>query len=140
MQRMSDHALTVASAATLFVMSYSGVAWIMAGTPLPGVASGPPLRLVSLPAASRPAIAPAPVVEPRAPQPAALPQGDGHPQRDPMRVAALRASLAYATTPCDEKTKAAMIETVSVYAQAWANMMGCGPEGCDYKRINSTAA
>ena len=136
--RMSDHALTVASAATLFVMSYSGVAWMMAGTPLPGATSIPPLRLTSVPAASRPVVAP--TVQPQTRQPVVLPQGDGHPQRDPMRVAALRASLAYAATPCDDKTKTAMVETVSVYAQAWADMMGCGPEGCDYRRINTTAA
>ena len=139
---MSEHALTAAFAGTLFVMSYSGVAWVMAGTPISGAALEPPapLRLASLPSASRPIVTPPPVVQPQTPQPALMPLGDGHPQRDTLRIAALRASTAYTLAPCDEKTKAAMIETVSAYAQAWAEMMGCGPDGCDYRRINATAA
>ena len=138
---MSDHALTAAFAGTLFVMAYGGVAWVMAGTPMPGVApEPPPLRLAALPTVVRPFVPPAPAVQPKPSQPAALPQGDGHPQRDPLRIAALRASTAYTLSPCDEKAKVAMIETVSAYAQAWADMMGCGPGGCDYRRINTTAA
>ena len=129
---MSDHARLAAFAGTLFVMSYTGVAWVMAGTPILGVPpEQPPLRLASLPAASRPAASPAI---------AALPPGDGHPQRDPLRIAALQASTAYTLTPCDEKAKAAMVEAVSAYAKAWADMMGCGPDGCDYRKINVTAA
>ncbi len=77
---------------------------------------------------------------PRPVQPAALPRGDGHPQRDKLRAAALEASTAYALTPCDEAAKAIMVRAVSAYAKAWADMMGCGPDGCDYRKINVTAA
>ena len=41
---------------------------------------------------------------------------------------------------CDEAAKAIMVQAVSAYAKAWADMMGCGPDGCDYKKINVTAA
>jgi len=141
---MSEHVRFVALTAALFVMSYTGVAWVMAGTPLPGMSPaqpqtrGAPLPVyapgevtASLPLSSGPVVTP---------QPAALPRGDGHPQRDKLRVAALEASTVYALTPCDEAAKAIMIRAVSAYAKAWADMMGCGPDGCDYRKINVTAA
>ncbi len=143
---MSDHVRFVALAAALFVTSYTGVAWVMAGTPLPGMSpEQPQTRLAALPAhapdvtsslplSSMPVLAPQPV------QPAALPPGDGHPQRDKLRLAALQASTAYALALCDEAAKAIMIRAVSAYAKAWADMMGCGPDGCDYRKINVTAA
>jgi hypothetical protein len=135
-----------AFAATLFVMSYTGVAWVMAGTPVVGM--NIPLQLASLPSpAPGPDISkPLPptttgtITQPRPVQPAALPASDGHPQRDRLRIAALKASADYALTPCDDAAKAVMVEAVSGYAQAWADMMGCGPDGCDYKKINATAA
>ena len=141
---MSEHVRFTALAAALFAMSYTGVAWVMAGTPLPGMSpEQPQTRGATLPAyapgevtASLP-LSSGPVVTP---QPAALPRGDGHPQRDKLRVAALEASTAYALTPCDEAAKAIMIRAVSAYAKAWADMMGCGPDGCDYRKINVTAA
>jgi hypothetical protein len=141
---MSEHVRFTALTAALFVMSYTGVAWVMAGTPLPGMspeqsqtrgstlpAYAPGEVTASLPLSSGPVVTP---------QPAALPRGDGHPQRDKLRVAALEASTAYALTPCDEAAKAIMIRAVSAYAKAWAEMMGCGPDGCDYRKINVTAA
>ena len=141
---MSEHVRFVALTAALFVMSYTGVAWVMAGTSLPGMSPAQPqTRGAPLPAyapgevtASLP-LSSGPVVTP---QPAALPRGDGHPQRDKLRVAALEASTVYALTPCDEAAKAIMIRAVSAYAKAWADMMGCGPDGCDYRKINVTAA
>jgi hypothetical protein len=130
---MSEHVRLAALAGTLFVISYTGVAWVMAGTPMPGMTPEQPLiRVAALPtSAPRPLLAPAP---------AALPPGDGNPQRDRLRRDALQASSAYALTPCDETAKALMIEAVSAYAKAWADMMGCGPDGCDYRKINATAA
>lgn len=151
---MSEHIRLAAIAGSLFVMSYIGVAWVIAGTPVANAPLGlPSFRIAALPSAQ-----PAPAhtgslpVEPPQPaerslassvalvQPAALPAGDGHPQRDQLRAAALQASAAYALAPCDKAAKAAMIDRVSAYAQAWADMMGCGPEGCDYRKINATAA
>lgn len=116
----------VAWAAALFASSYAGVTWVMAGAPLANVLfAQQETRVAALPRAI--------------PQPA-LPPGDGHPQRDRLRLAALQASTAYAQTPCEDAAKAAMLEAVSAYAQAWADMMDCGPNGCDYKKINLTAA
>ncbi|HET7681058.1 MAG TPA: hypothetical protein VFK79_13115 [Xanthobacteraceae bacterium] len=139
---MSEHLHLAALAGTLFVMSYTGVAWVMAGTPMPGM-KPEQLRVAALPAhdatSGRP-LASAPVLPPQPVQPAALPRGDGHPQRDQLRLAALAASTAYAQTPCDDAAKAVMIQAVSAYAKAWADMMGCGPDGCDYRKINATAA
>jgi hypothetical protein len=143
---MSEHIRFAALAGLLFVMSYTGVAWVMAGTPLPGMmAEQPQLRFAALPAhapgdvtSSMPLAAP--VLPPHPIDPAALARGEGHPLRDRLRIAALMASSAYARTPCDEAAKAIMIEAVSAYALAWADMMGCGPDGCDYRKINVTAA
>jgi hypothetical protein len=137
-----------AFAATLFTMSYMGVAWVIAGTPVADVKLTMPLQLASLPSMapvagiSKP-LTPATtgtITQPRPVQPAALPAGDGHPQRDSLRVAALKASADYALAPCDDAAKAVMVQAVSGYAQAWADMMGCGPDGCDYRKINVTAA
>ena len=128
---MPEYVRFAALAGCLFVMSYAGVAWVRAGTPLlPISPAQPQVQVAALPV-STPQLAPAP---------AALPSGDGDPQRDQLRRAALQASTAYALTPCDEAAKAVMIEAVSSYATAWADMMGCGPDGCDYRKINLTAA
>jgi hypothetical protein len=137
------HFITLTAA--LFTNSYIGVAWVMAGAPLPIV----PFAQQETRAAALPPIGPAPTVQQRPvqqaalarpiPQPA-LPPGDGHPQRDELRRAALQASTAYVQTPCDEVAKAMLIGAVSAYAKAWADMMGCGPDGCDYRKINATAA
>jgi hypothetical protein len=151
---MSETIRLTALAGSLFAMSYFGVAWVMAGTPAPDMSrhiERPMQILASLPAAALnyvtpnplpPAIAPpsVPVVQPRPVPQAVLPPGDGNPQRDQLRRDALQASSAYALTPCDEAAKAVMVQAVSAYAQAWADMMGCGPDGCDYKKINATAA
>jgi hypothetical protein len=143
---MSDHIRFAALAAALFLMSYASVAWVMAGTPFVGLSPQTLTRIAtapiyapgdvtsSLPLSSGPLVPPHPV------QPAALPAGDGHPQRDRLRVAAFEASTAYALALCDEAAKAIMVQAVSAYAKAWADMMGCGPDGCDYKKINVTAA
>jgi hypothetical protein len=138
-------------AAALFTMSYTGVAWVMADTPVSDTRNFPlqVALLPSMPASTGSISKPRPpnpptssalVAQPRPAQPAALPAGDGHPQRDRLRLAALQASTDYAITPCDEAAKGVMIRAVSSYAQAWADMMGCGPDGCDYKKINATAA
>lgn len=158
---MSETFRLTVLAGTLFATSYAGVAWVMAGTPVPAVsipaASFPQLSLpqnlqiASLPSAlpkldifkSQPSAptASAPAVEKAPVQQVALPpRGDGNPQRDKLRIDALRASTAYVNVPCDEAAKTVMIRAVSSYAQAWADMMGCGPDGCDYKKINATAA
>ena len=168
---MSETMRLTALAGSLFAMSYGGVAWVMAGTPVPAmpVPFGMPAQIASVPSMvpvatvpTAPPIAVAPAVPPAAapsttatiaapkpsvipPQPApvqqaALPRSDGNAQRDTLRIEALKASTAYALTPCDAAAKTAMVAAVSSYAQAWADMMGCGPDGCDYKKINVTAA
>ena len=143
---MSEHIRFTTLAAALFTMSYTGVAWVMAGTPLPGKPpQQPQTRVAALPAhapddvTSSLPLSSGPLVPPRV-QPAVLPRGDGHPQHDKLRAAALEASTAYALTACDEAAKAIMVRAVSGYAKAWADMMGCGPDGCDYRKINVTAA
>jgi hypothetical protein len=133
---MSQHARFAALAGTLFVLSYTSVTWVMAGAPMPRLpipSVQPDTHLAALPAATLPAIR-KPVLEPGAKG------GDGNSQRDNLRFAALRASTAYALAPCNEAAKAGMIEAVSSYARAWHDMMGGGPNGCDYKRLNATAA
>jgi hypothetical protein len=158
---MSETFRLAVLAGTLFATSYAGVAWVTAGTPVPAMsiptASFPQLSLpqnlqiASLPSAlpkldifkSQPSgpATPTPAVEKAPVQQIALPpRGDGNPQRDKLRIDALRASTAYVNVPCDEAAKTVMIRAVSSYAQAWADMMGCGPDGCDYKKINATAA
>jgi hypothetical protein len=135
---MSGTLRITALAAALFTMSYSGVAWVIAGTPLPStlaVSPDRPIQVASLPVAL-------PQLPPPAVQatPVALPRGDGDPHRDRLRLVALEASTAYVRSPCDTAAKVAMVEAVSDYARAWADMMDCGPDGCDYKKINVTAA
>ena len=144
---MSEHVRFAALAAALFVMSYSSVAWVMAGTPFIGMPpEQPQTRLATLPihvsddVTSSLPLSSARVLQPHPMQPAARPPGDGHPQRDQLRLAALETSTAYALALCDEAAKANMIHAVSAYAKAWADMMGCGPDGCDYRKINVTAA
>ncbi len=44
---MSEHVRFAALAAALFVMSYSGVAWVMAGTPLAGMSPEQPQTRVA---------------------------------------------------------------------------------------------
>lgn len=126
---MSEPLRIAALAGTLFTVSYGGAAWVMAGTPTFGTQPHQPkTQIVAL---ATPQL--------RGTQPA-LPSGDGHPDRDPVRIAALEASNIYARNPCNTIAKAAMVQTVTVYAKAWADLMGCGPDGCDYRKINSTAA
>lgn len=155
---MSQQIHFIALTAALFTCSYTGVTWVMAGAPMPGA----PFAQQGTHAAALPGAAPShvtpkplPPFAPEStaqqrplqqaalahpiPQPA-LPAGDGHSQRDELRRAALRASTAYVQTPCDEVAKVMLIGTVSAYAKAWADMMGCGPDGCDYRKINATAA
>jgi hypothetical protein len=124
----------VALAAALFVMSYATVAWTIAGQPLAVTSLSnhqAEVEYTSLP--TNPATAnrkaePAPV------------GGDGNSARDRLRLAAYHASTTYSLAPCNESAKTLMIDAVSSYAQAWADMMDCGPKGCDYKKINATAA
>jgi hypothetical protein len=137
-------------AGSLFAMSYFGVTWVMAGTPVPDVSRHiqQPMQLIaSLPAAifnktlpKSPPTSPEAGMPPQAIPQVALPPGDGNLNRDELRRAALEASTAYTLTPCDQTARAVMIQAVSAYAKAWADMMGCGPDGCDYKKINATAA
>ena len=135
---MSGTLRLTALAAALFTMSYSGVAWVIAGTPLPSTIAKPQERLTqvaSLPVTLQQLTPPAVQVTA-----VALPRGDGDPHRDQLRVLALQASAAYVRSPCDSAAKVAMVEAVSDYAKAWADMMDCGPDGCDYRKINVTAA
>jgi hypothetical protein len=113
----------------------------MAGTPLPStIAVSPerPTQVAALPVL--PVALPQLPLPPVQATPVALPRGDGDPHRDQLRVLALQASTAYVRSPCDAVAKVAMVEAVSDYAKAWADMMNCGPDGCDYKKINVTAA
>jgi hypothetical protein len=114
----------------------------MAGAPRPTFSLGlpsfslgspkPETRVAALPAApSRIAIA-------SAPEPDPIPS-DGHVLRDKLRSAALRASYAYALSPCERMVKENLIAAVTAYAKAWHDSMGCGPNGCDYSRLNAAA-
>jgi hypothetical protein len=133
---MSPHVRLAALAGTLFVLSYISITWVMAGAPMPHLSlrlTQPETHLAAIPAA--------PLPTSRKPaQELVMEGGDGNPQRDKLRIAVLQASTGYARMPCDETAKAVMINAVSSYAKAWHDMMGCGPNGCDYKKINATAA
>jgi hypothetical protein len=143
---MVDDIRFVALAAALFVMSFGSVAWVMAGAPKPALSfnfSGPETRVPAIPisAPSPTTQKPLQFAQPVKSVPeSGLVRGDGDPERDRLRLAALQASNAYALTPCDQAAKANMIEAVSSYAKAWHEMMGCGPNGCDYRKLNATAA
>jgi hypothetical protein len=124
---MSENIRFAAIAAALFAMSYMGVSWVMAGTPIVRLApeqAQPDDQLVT---GSTPRRATA-----------AVQPGDGNPERDALRRAALQASTAYALAPCDEVAKAVMIGAISSYARA--TMKDCGAAGCDFRKINLTAA
>jgi len=135
---MSGTLRLTALAACLFTMSYGGVAWVIAGTPMPStiaVSKDRPIQVAALPVA-------VPQLPPPAVQamPVGLPRGDGDPHRDQLRVLALQASAAYVRSPCDSAAKVVLVEAVSDYAKAWADMMDCGTDGCDNRKINVTAA
>ncbi len=135
MADMVEHSRLAALAGALFVLSYSGVAWTMAGAPLPALSAGwftQEARVAALPAA-RGQVAVALLPEPD------LNSRDGDPVLDKLRLAAIQASNAYAMSPCDGAVKANLVAMVSAYAQAWHDMMGCGPGGCDHDKLNAAA-
>jgi hypothetical protein len=57
-------------------------------------------------------------------------QSDGDPKRDALRLATLQAANAYALSPCDTTMKANLVAALSAYAQAWADLSGCGTGRC----------
>jgi len=140
---MVQHLRLAALAGLLFMLAYGGVAWTLAGASFPAfylalpsfsLASPKPApRVAALPAApSRIVIAPS-----REPTPV---PDDGYVLRDKLRSAALRASYAYALSPCERMAKENLVAAITAYAKAWHNSMGCGPNGCDYNRLNAAAA
>jgi hypothetical protein len=122
---MVQHLRLAALAAAFFVITYAGVAWVIAGAPRPGLKLGP-----STPAAT-------PVNFAARPAEAMPNRAETYSPNDALRLAALQASNAYAVAPCDRAAKAHMIEAVSAYARAWRDVMGCSPEGCDSNRLNA---
>lgn len=123
---MVDDIRFVAFAAALFVVSFGSVAWINAGAPVPAFS-----RLFPVPEIG---LAGGPIPEPR------ISGSDGNIGRDMLRVAALQASKDYVLAPCDRTAKANLVAAVSAYATAWREVMGCGPNGCDPRRLNAAAA
>src|SRR5581483_4882531 len=113
---MTDHLRFAALAGALFVLSYSGVTWAIAGAPVPAlsrvVSHGAPDTRVAV-------LAPQPPQAPQAAVAAKLPPDSAIPYRDRLRLAAYQASTEYAQAPCGTTAKAKLIEAVSAYAQAW---------------------
>ena len=68
-------------------------------------------------------------------------QGDGDPKREALRLALLQAANAFAISPCDATMKKNLIEALSDYTKAWADMAGCKFGICagDDRKINTAA-
>jgi hypothetical protein len=69
-------------------------------------------------------------------------QGDGDPQREALRLAALQAANAFALSPCDATMKKNLVEALSAYAKAWSDMAGCKFFICggDDRKVDTAAA
>jgi hypothetical protein len=69
-------------------------------------------------------------------------QGDGDPEREALRLAALQAANAFALSPCDATMKKNLVEALSAYAKAWSEMAGCKSGFCggDGRKIDTAAA
>ncbi|MEX0842579.1 MAG: hypothetical protein WD039_09880 [Xanthobacteraceae bacterium] len=141
---MAEHLRFAALAAALFVLAYGGVAWALAGAPLPALSTAwlkpePDVRPAALSVPREPiAVSRERIRGPLVPDNGAR-QNDGFPFRDKLRLEAYQAGKDYALAPCDKTAKARLIEAVSAYVQAWHDMMGCGPGGCDQDKLNAAA-
>ncbi|MEA2983653.1 MAG: hypothetical protein QOF09_5476 [Alphaproteobacteria bacterium] len=69
-------------------------------------------------------------------------QGDGDPKREALRLATLQAANAFALSPCDATMKKNLVEALSAYTKAWAEMAGCRFGICsgDHGRVDTAAA
>ncbi len=164
---MAQHLRFAALAAALFVLAYGGVAWFVAGRPLPAFYAS-----LSKSQAEQPtpvAFTPSRIPQPdqsngyaartdtsaRTPQPdqnnryvsrdntlsrIRSDQSRGYSPRDKLRLAALQASEEYVLAPCERTAKANLIAAVGAYAKAWQDVMGCSPGGCDLEKLNAAAA
>ncbi|HZS63065.1 MAG TPA: hypothetical protein VFA53_00990 [Xanthobacteraceae bacterium] len=132
---MADNLRFAALAAALFVLSYSGVAWALAGAHFPALSHvvatrAPDTRVAAL-------------TPPAQPSRSAVSADPGSNQnispRDRLRLAAYQASIAYTQAPCNATAKANLIAAVSAYAQAWHDLMDCGAGRCDPTKLNAAA-
>jgi hypothetical protein len=57
-------------------------------------------------------------------------QSDGNKERDQLRLATLQAANAYALSPCDSTTRKNLIEAMTAYTVAWAEIAGCRNGSC----------
>ena len=57
-------------------------------------------------------------------------QSDGNKERDQLRLATLQAANAYALSPCDSTTRKNLIEAITAYTLAWAEIAGCRNGSC----------
>jgi hypothetical protein len=71
-------------------------------------------------------------------------QSDGNRERDDLRLDLLQASNAYSLSPCDATMKKNLVEALTRYVNAWAEMSGCKSIFCgggdDRKREAAAAA
>lgn len=58
-------------------------------------------------------------------------QSDGDAGRDKLRLELLQASTGYELSPCDDTTRANLVEALNRYARAWQEMVNCRPGGSD---------
>jgi hypothetical protein len=57
-------------------------------------------------------------------------QSDGNKERDQLRLATLQAANAYALSSCDGTTRKNLIEAMTAYTAAWAEIAGCRNGSC----------
>jgi hypothetical protein len=69
-------------------------------------------------------------------------QSDGNKERDRLRLMTLQAATAYELSPCDSTMKKNLIEAMTAYTKAWAQIAGCQTGVCDrdVKKIDAAAA
>ena len=149
----------------LFALAFVGISWGTKGFPVMAMRSEPakpvaqaaPIQAAPIQAARAPAVEekkavqlkPIPTFEESAKrgirkdwEASKTAQGDGDPKREALRLAALQAANAFALSPCDATMKKNLIEALSAYAKAWAEMAGCrfGVCGGDDRKIDTAAA
>jgi hypothetical protein len=113
-------------AIALMVGAFVGVSWASKGFPVMSV------RVVPLPPDAR-----IPTFEESVKQgirkdweDSKTSQSDRNKERDQLRLAALQAATAYELSPCDSTTRKNLIEAMTAYTVAWAEIAGCRNGSC----------
>jgi hypothetical protein len=121
----------------VFVLAFAGISWANRGFPT--------MAMRAAPMKPEPHIA---TVEQSAkksirndPENSKATPDSGDPERDALRLALLQAANAFALSPCDAAMKKNLIEGLSDYARAWADMAGCkfGVCGGEDRKIDTAA-